>query len=297
MTAGILGALPATAGASDSLPAAKLPAERLPVEEMQEILQADGNVSGGVLDVEFNRSDLTVTGPHGVRFEDGFQIQHEFFFQSLGSGLAIVNGDMALLSSETQHVIDGLARAGFVFQAFHQHLYDLSPMVWFIHLRATGRPLELARRVHELVELTPTPLPQHSPAHPTTPLPANRLAKVLGGDATVGDNGIVTVSVSRKDRIVLGGHRVSPDLGVSTSVQFLPLAGRGQAAVVPDFSMTSAEVNPVVHTMRSQGWLIGCLYNQEIDEHPQLFFSHTFKTGDAVTLARQIRRGLDHTDV
>jgi hypothetical protein len=264
---------------------------------MQDILQADGTVSGGVLDVDINRSDLHVTGPHGLVFKDGFQIQHEFFFQSLGGGQAIVNGDVALLASETQRIIDGLHRLGFVFQAFHQHLYDLSPMVWFIHLRAVGKPLDLARRVHELVKLTSTPLPQRSPAHPKSPLPAKRLASILGGAATIGDEGVVTVSVGRKDRIVLGGHRVSPDLGVSTSVQFQPLGTGGHAAVVPDFSMTAAEVNRVIHTMRSQGWLIGCLYNQEIDEQPQLFFSHTFNRGDAITLAHHVRRGIEHTNV
>ena len=47
--------------------------------------------------------------------------------------------------------------------------------------------------------------------------------------------------------------------------------------------------------MRAQNWDIGCLYNQETDEQPQLFFSHQFKTGDPYDLAREIRRGLDQT--
>jgi hypothetical protein len=39
-----------------------------------------------------------------------------------------------------------------------------------------------------------------------------------------------------------------------------------------------------------------CLYNQETDEHPQLYFDHMLKSGDAYELAREIRRGLDLTD-
>jgi uncharacterized protein DUF1259 len=268
----------------------------LPAEEMQEILQADGMVSDGVLEVDIDRSDLHVTGPAGTPFVDGFQIQHELYFQSLGSGKAIFNGDVALRPSETQRVIDGIERQGLVFQAFHQHLYDLTPMVWFIHFRGVGEPLDLARKVHRVVKLTSTPLPQHSPAHPSTPLPADKLAAILGGDASVGDNGVVTVTVTRKTPVLLGGVRVKPELGVSTSVQFQPL-GHGQAAVVPDFSMTASEVNPVTQTMRRQGWDIGCLYNQEIDEQPQLFFSHAFKRGDAVRLAHEVREGLEHTAV
>ena len=65
--------------------------------------------------------------------------------------------------------------------------------------------------------------------------------------------------------------------------------------VVPDFAQTAAEVDPLARLMRSQGWEINCLYNQETDEHPQLYFSHHYKVGDAYTLAAEVRRGLDVT--
>jgi hypothetical protein len=268
----------------------------LPVKRIERIMQADGTVSNGVLDVEENRGDLRVSGGSPrVHFVDGFQIQNEFFFQSLERGQAIVNGDLALKPSEIQPVIDAVLTNGLVFQAEHQHLYDLEPMVWFIHLRGVGDPVDLAGRVHAVVKATSTPLPQSSPPHPTTPLPATQLGKILGGDAQVGDNGVVTVTVPRSDEVSLGGVHISPELNIATSVQFQPLGG-DRAAAVPDFSMSSDEVQGVIATMRHQGWEVGCLYNQETDEHPQLFFSHTFKTGDAVQLAREIRAGLDHTD-
>jgi hypothetical protein len=268
----------------------------LPVKRIEDVMQADGTVSNGVLDIEENRTDLSVSGGSPrVHFVDGFQIQNEFFFQSLDHGQAIMNGDLALKPSELQTVIDAILAHGLVFQAEHQHLYDLEPMVWFIHLRGVGDPVELAARVHAVVKATSTPLPQSTPPHPTTPLPAHQLGAILGGDAQVGDNGVVTVSVPRRDHVELGGVQISPDLNIATSVQFEPLGG-GRAAVVPDFSMTSDEVQAVITTMRHRGWEVGCLYNQETDEHPQLFFSHTFKTGDAVQLAREVRAGLDHTD-
>jgi hypothetical protein len=52
---------------------------------------------------------------------------------------------------------------------------------------------------------------------------------------------------------------------------------------------------PVV--VRRLGWDVGCLYNQETDESPQLYFSHMFKVGDPVQLAHEVRAGLDHTAV
>jgi len=59
--------------------------------------------------------------------------------------------------------------------------------------------------------------------------------------------------------------------------------------------MTAVEVQPVVALMRKQGWFVSCLYNQETAESPQLYFAHMLKTGDAYTLAAEIRLGLDHT--
>jgi hypothetical protein len=47
--------------------------------------------------------------------------------------------------------------------------------------------------------------------------------------------------------------------------------------------------------MRHRGWFQGCLYNQETDEHPQLYFDHMLKVGNAYALAAEIRRGLDLT--
>jgi Domain of Unknown Function (DUF1259) len=94
------------------------------------------------------------------------------------------------------------------------------------------------------------------------------LKSILHGyDAEVSDNGVVTVYV----------------------------AGT-QAAVIPDFGMVAGEVNRVVGTMQAQGWDIGCLYNQETAETPQLDFSHESKTGNPYQLAQEVRNGLNRTN-
>ena len=90
--------------------------------------------------------------------------------------------------------------------------------------------------------------------------------------------------------------RISPFLNVHTPVAFEPLGG-DIAVVVPDFGMTADEINPVAAVMRAQGWEIDCLYNQETDEQPQLYFSHQFKVGNAYALAREVRRGLERMNV
>ena len=195
-------------------------------------------------------------------------------------------------------MFDAIIGNGLVFQAEHQHFYDLNPVVWLSTCaeRATlsrwrGRSTRCSRR-----RRCRCPEP---PSNPTSPLNKDRLQKILHGyDAEVGADGVVTVYVNRRDPITLGGVKARPEANIATNVSFEPLDASGtQTAAAPDFSMEGQEVDRVMRTMRGQGWDIGCLYNQETGERPQLFFSHQFKTGDPYQLAAEIRKGLNRMNV
>jgi hypothetical protein len=271
----------------------------LPADQIQEIVQAEGTVTKSVLSIDVERKDIgDVSGPLGVTFTPAFEIDGTLTFQPLGHRSAFFNGDIALRPEETQDVIDAIIANSLIFQAFHQHYIETTPNVWFIHFRGEGDPLKLATAVHNVLKATSTPLPQTMPSNPTTPLDPDKLASILHGDAQVGDEGVVTVTIDRADTIVIDDIRVSPEANISTTVQFKPLASSGSSAAVgPDFSMKSSEVMPVVSLMRSLGWFQGCLYNQETNEHPQLYFDHMLKVGDAYSLAQEVRRGLALTAV
>jgi hypothetical protein len=285
---------PVTSPAARARPLAK--GGKLPVSKIEQIVGVEGSVSGGILDIAVSRDDLGhVSGPLGVTFTPEFELDGDLVFQPLRGGQAFLNGDLALLPGEIQPVIDALIANGLVFQAFHQHLYDLDPMVWFIHLRGLGDPLALARACRAALDVTATPLPQ-TPPPPATPLQAHRLATILHGSFDVSAE-VVTVTVPRRHGVVIDGVHVDPDTNIETNIQFRPLDSSGStAAVVPDFSMDADEVMPVTALMRRLGWLDGCLYNQETDEKPQLYFSHMLKVGDPYDLAAEIRAGLDLTD-
>ena len=266
----------------------------LPVQQIESILQGPGTVSNGVLSISLSREDLgKVKSPLGVPFEGPFELEHDIYFQALGKGRAILNGDVTLLEKEVNPFIDALLKNGLVFQALHQHYVGEQPQTWHIHFRGVGNPADLARRLHNCIKVTGTPLPQKQGSM-STPLNADELAKILGGDASV-DSGVVTVEVARKNRVRLGGVEISPYLNISTSVLFKPLGG-SKAAVGPDFSMVASEIQAVTALMREQGWFDGCLYNQETDEQPQLYFSHMLKVGDPYELAREVRKALDLTN-
>ena len=267
----------------------------LPVSQIESITGIKGDVTNGVLDLGVDRDDIgQVSGPRGVKFSGSFELSGDLFFQSLPGGKALLNGDMPLKESEVNNFISELLKGGLVFQAFHQHL-PMSPQIWFIHFRGTGDPLALAKSFRAAVNVTGTKLPQSPPSNPTSPLDAKKLAGILHGVSSIEDKGVVVVWVLRSDHIRLGGVAANNQANVSTNIDFHPTGG-DNAEIVSDFSMDADEVDPVVNLMlNTLGWYQGCLYNQETDEHPQLYFDHMLKVGNAYDLARELRRGLDLT--
>ncbi len=164
------------------LHAAGISGTSLPVQAIEQIMETNNaTVMNGVLTIELDRNDLHVIGPHGIPFKPAWELNGEFFFQPLGNGKALLNGDFPVLPHEANPFIDKLFAGGLVFQAFHQHFFDLQPMVFFIHFRGIGDPLQLARAAIAAVKVIGTPLPQHVPSHLTTPLPKDELARILGG--------------------------------------------------------------------------------------------------------------------
>lgn len=222
---------------------------------------------------------------------------HEFFFQALSKTKCIMNCDITFTERETQRALDTIIRNGFVIQAQHQHYIGEKPQSWHYHFRKIGHPVTIAREIVNVLKSTATPFPQKSSGKPTTPLPADELGKILGGSADVREDGVVEVSVDRRNREILYGTKVSPELNIATSITFQPLGSSGEAMVGPDVGMTQQEVERTLRKARHLGYEVHCLYNQETNEHPQLFFSHMLKTGKAVNLAHEVRQILNETNV
>jgi hypothetical protein len=264
--------------------------------QIEEILNAKGNVSDGVFHIDIDRKDMDSVTLRGIPIKPSFQINGAIFFQSIGAERVMMNADLAVKPDELDRFIDRLLTHDVVFQAEHQHMFDFSPMVWFVHFRAEGDPRHIAEGVRDALDATSTPLPQKPAEHATTPLPAEEMGRILGAKPEVKEDGVVTFDIPRRERILLGGIEISPYLNVDTDVAFQPLEG-GRAAAVPDYSLLPSEIQRVVGQKLHEGWEIGCLYNQETAESPQLYFSHQFRTGDPLQLAREIRGALNLMNV
>lgn len=267
----------------------------LPVALIERIVRAKGSVSDGVLNIGIERDDLPYVRKEGVPIKPSFQINGSLCFQALADGSTMLNGDLAFLPAEMNPAIDRMIEHGLAWQAQHQHLFGLDPMVFFMHFRGRGSARRLAEACAAVLRVTSTPLPQAPPKNPTTPLDTRRLAAIIGATPTVEADGVVSFDLPQREPIMLGGVHISPFLNVFTSVAFEPLHDR--TVVVADFGLLAGQINPQARTMRRQGWQLDCLYNQETDEQPQLYFSHQFKVGNAYRLAREVRRGLEQTSV
>lgn len=267
----------------------------LPVGEIEKIIRAQGTVSNGVLNIEIDREDLPDVRKNGVPVKPSFEINGNLCFQPAPGGV-MMNGDLAFKPEELNPAIDAMLSHGLTWQAQHQHLFGLQPMVWFMHMRGRGPARQVAQACAAVLAATSTPLPQAPPANPKTTLNVSRLEHIIGSSATVGADGVVSFQIPHRGPIVLGGVPISPELNVYTPIGFEPLRG-DEAAVVPDFGLLADQVDDVSRVMRGQGWELDCLYNQETDEFPQLYFSHHWKTGNAYRLAAEVRRGLEKTSV
>lgn len=302
LSAGITGSLMASGpfiqklAAAESSSSSSTTPSKEDQDTLQDILQAGGSASDGVFSIEIDRDDISDVMLHGVTILPSFQINGMLDFQRVSGGKLLLNGDMALKPSELNPFIKELIRNGITFQAEHQHFYDFDPMVWYVHYRAVGSAEWLAKAMKAALDVTETPFPQSMPSNPKTPLPADEIGKILGATPQVGPDGVVTYEVPRRESIVLGGYRINPYLNVASTIAFQPYHGGKYAAVIPDFALIGSEVNKVIGYLLANAWDVGCLYNQETDENPQLYFSHNFKLGDAVHLAHQVRMALNMTN-
>src|SRR5256885_13709403 len=83
---------------------------------------------GNVYKVGFPRSDLTVTAD-GVTIKPALALGSWAAFKDIGGGHVITMGDLVVLESEANTVIDALQKGGIDQSALHNHLIGESPHV------------------------------------------------------------------------------------------------------------------------------------------------------------------------
>jgi len=207
-------------------------------------------------------------------------------------------GDLVLLESEVNPVIDALQKNGIEQSALHNHLIGESPHVMYLHFAGHGDAAKLARAIHDALALTKTPMNALPPAITTPPaldLPAQDLDRIIGRSGKVA-GGTYQFAVPRAETITEDGEEIPPSMGMAIPLNFQP-TGNGRAAVTGDFVLVAGEVNRVIRILRGGGIAVTALHSHMLDESPRLFFMHFWANDDAKKLATTLRSALDAINV
>lgn len=253
-----------------------------------------GIMAGTEYQLGFLRDDLRVTS-RGVSVHPALAVGSHVSFVRYDDGSTLLMGDLAIAESELQHVIGSLHAKGLHQTAIHKHLLAHSPEVWWVHVHGHRHDAKaLAGALRSALDRTATPA-RARPVDRVKGLDTKRIAAVLGVKG-FDDEGVHKCLFFRRETVTMGCLVMPPGLGAMSAFLFQPLGG-GRAAVNGDFAMTAGEVQHVLAALHRGGVSIIELHNHGLDDEPRLFFVHFWAVGDAVQIARTLRRAVDATDV
>jgi hypothetical protein len=241
--------------------------------------------AGDVIRFGMPRKDLHVV-LDGVDIKPGLALGSWVAFKQAG-GMAMVMGDLVLTEDEVEPVMMKLQETGIRESAVHNHLIGESPHVMYMHIASHGDAIQMAKAIHDALELTKTRPPDTAPATQSASelgFDQKLVEQILGHSGKV-NGGILQIGVPRAETITDSGMAVPPSMGVATALNFQPTGG-GKAAITGDFVLLASEVNPVIKALRQNGIAVTALHSHMLTEEPRLFFMHFWANDDAVKLAR-----------
>ena len=259
----------------------------------QALGKSGGMQPGDVFRIGMPRIDLAVT-VKGVPVKAGFALGSYAAFKQAGDE-ALVMGDLVLLDQEVPAVMSGLLSGGLEVTAVHNHLNEMSPHVMYMHYEGHGDAVQMAKALRQALSASATPL-GGTPAAPAASagptLDTKQIEQVLGRPGRDIGGGVFQVTVPRAEAITEMGMPLLPAMGVTTVMNFQPLAP-GQAAITGDFVLVDKEVKAVARTLRQHGIDVTALHNHGLMDTPRLFYMHFWATDDAVKLAQGLKAALD----
>jgi hypothetical protein len=245
----------------------------------------------------FPRTDLNVT-LDGVTIKPSLALGGWVAFKPMG-GEAMVMGDLVLLETEIEPVMEKLVRGGLDITAIHNHLLRASPATFYMHVGGHGDPAKMAAVIHDALAISKTPMT--APTPPATPpaidLESAQIEEIIGLKGQT-NGGVLQINVPRRDAVTMEGMQMAPvgPMGVAEAINFQP-TGHGKAAITGDFVLIDTEVNPVLKTLRANGIDVTALHSHMLMESPRLFFMHFWANDDAIKLAKGLRAALDKAAV
>lgn len=250
---------------------------------------------GDVYKVSLPRSDLQVT-VGGVALKAPLALGSWVAFKKAGS-MTMVMGDLVLTEDEVTPVMTKLEEGGVEPTALHNHVLHESPRVMYMHIRAMGDGVKIAKAIHEALALSKTPFsaPAAGNQNQDLGIDTKQIDQIIGQSGKV-NGGVYQFSVPRAEKIMDNDMEIPPSMGVAHAINFQPTGG-GKAAITGDFVLIASEVNPVIRALRDNGIEVTAVHSHMLGESPRLFFMHFWANDDALKLTRGLRAALDKTNL
>lgn len=263
---------------------------------IEQALGRSGQKAGEVYRVGFPRTDLHVV-VQGVSVKPGLALGSWAAFSGTDEN-ATVMGDLVLLDTEVNPVMEKLRSAAFEITAVHNHLLGETPHVMYMHYMGHGGAAQIAGALKAALAVSKTPL-----AKPAAPAPEPKAPPAWV--KTVNDTidrqgafkgGVLSFGVARSETITEGGTTLTPPQGVAESINFQQ-AGAGRVATTGDFVLTADEVNPVISALEEHHISVTALHSHLLTEQPRLFFMHFWAVGTPESVGAGIKAALSKVAV
>jgi hypothetical protein len=269
-------------------------AQEIDWQKVDAALGRSAAVTADVHRYGFPRSDLQVT-VDGVTIRPSLALGGWAAFKPAHGGVMVM-GDLVLLDTEINPVMNKLIEGGLEITAIHNHILRGNPATYYMHIGGHGDPVKMATAIRTALAESKTPLTAPTPGTPPAiDLDTAQLDQIIGAKGQ-NNGGVYAFGVPRRDPITENGMQVAPagPMGLATAINFQPTGG-GKAAITGDYVLATTEVDPVVKTLRANGIEVTAIHSHMLSEQPRLIFLHFWANDDALKLARGLRAALDKT--
>lgn len=247
----------------------------------------------GVYKIGLPRTDLKVK-VDGITVKPALALGGWLAFKEEGDS-DMVMGDLVLAQEEISPVMQQLTADGFEVTALHNHLLRAVPFPMYMHVSGHGDPVALAKKLHEALALTHTPLTEAKKSPPEKlDFDTKQLDGIMGSQGKT-SGGVYKFSVPRKVKVSDDGMEIPASMGMTSAIGFQPV-GKDKAAVHGDLILLATEVTPVLRVLQENKIEVTALHNHMLTEEPHLFFMHFWAVDNPEKLARGLRAALDKTD-
>ena len=202
-------------------------------------------------------------------------------------------GDLVLLESELDPVMEKLRGSGFKITAVHNHLTGETPHVMYMHYMGHGSATQIATSLQAALAVSKTPLgkPAAGAVEPASPPDWVKIVEDTLGRKGNFKGGVLSYGVPREQALSMDGMNLVPAQGVAESINFQE-ADAGRIATTGDFVLTAGEVNPVISALEQNHVRVTALHSHMLTEEPRLFFMHFWAVGNPASVAEGIKAAL-----